>query len=119
MTWNFIHYVSGITIIFCNYSSFFFFILFYFFFQFLYLEFLDFDVEFHPLCLWDYLAVVEGECTASLKPRYCGGMQQVPTQKVLNSSDACLKFVSDFIYPKRGFRLLIRTTGKTIIFPLL
>ena len=84
----------------------------YLIFQLLQLEVLDFDVEFHPLCIWDYLAVAEGECPSSFKTRYCGGIQQVPQIITLNSDKACIKFVSDFVIPGRGFRLFISCVGK-------
>ena len=69
-------------------------------------------MEYHPLCLWDYVAVSEGACPVGFKSRYCGSIHQIPEQVMLNSSDACLKFVSDFIIPKRGFKLLVTLSGK-------
>ena len=73
-------------------------------------------MEYHPLCLWDYVAVSEGVCPAGFKSRYCGSIHQISEQILLNSSDACLKFVSDFIIPKRGFMLLVTSSGRALPF---
>ena len=74
--------------------------------------FLDFDVEYHPLCAWDYLAVAEGDCPNTFKTHYCGGIQQMPSRILFKENKVCVKFVSDFVVPKRGFLISVSTTGE-------
>ncbi|KAL5016296.1 hypothetical protein ScPMuIL_005885 [Solemya velum] len=81
--------------------------------QHLRLTFLEFDIESHNSCDWDYLEIFEGSDDKHSKlGKFCG--QQIPTIMSVNHNSAFLHFRSDHIVPKIGFRILVKTIERTI-----
>lgn len=82
-------------------------------FQRLILEFVDFEVEQHSKCMWDYLRIVElakdGQGHSHDHGRLCSPI----TDKTIYTSSNKLRIVfhSDSIIPKKGFKLYITTNG--------
>ena len=83
-------------------------------FQGLKIVFLDFDVEYHSSCMWDYLEIFELEQSGSSNihslGKFCGLVILSPIQT--SSNRVSIVFHSDYIIPKTGFRLYINTMGK-------
>ncbi|XP_033748768.1 mucin-5AC-like [Pecten maximus] len=70
------------------------------------LTFLDFNIEYHMLCIWDYVLVYNGTCGSGgdIK-RYCG--TDIESNIVSSTAEACVEFHSDQYVVKPGFRLLV------------
>ena len=79
-------------------------------FQRLQLEFLEFDVETHASCLWDYVEVTGKNDTAyDLPNRFCGNV--IP---MVGKSYRHLRIIfhSDSVVQRKGFKAVVHVIGK-------
>ena len=79
-------------------------------FQRLQLEFLEFDVETHAACLWDYVEVIgKNNTTYDLSNRFCGDV--IP---MASKSYRYLRIIfhSDSVVPRKGFKAVVHVIGK-------
>ena len=84
-------------------------------FQGLRIEFLDFDVEYHSSCMWDYLEIFELEADGLPNTKELGKFCGLVNVGTIHSSSnkVSIVFHSDYIVPKKGFKLYIATMGKS------
>ena len=76
-------------------------------FQHLKLQFVDFDIEYHYSCVWDFLEISQHNKTIR---RSCG--TALPVMISSNSSYLKLVFHSDIVVPKKGFKVRVFTESK-------
>ncbi|XP_021364924.1 cubilin-like, partial [Mizuhopecten yessoensis] len=70
------------------------------------LSFSEFHIEYHLLCIWDYILVSNGTCgSGGDVKRYCG--TSVPSNIFFKTAEACLEFHSDEYVAKPGFKVLV------------
>ena len=72
--------------------------------QILKLEFLTFDVEYHPDCFYDRLTIVDGDgvATPTVNKMLCGS--GLLDTFMSSESSLVLKFISDHVVQKTGFK---------------
>ncbi|XP_069136466.1 uncharacterized protein [Argopecten irradians] len=74
------------------------------------LTFLDFNIEYHMLCIWDYVLIYNGTCgSAGDIKRYCGTTIR---NHLSQSAHVCVEFHSDEYVTTPGFQLLITSEGQ-------
>lgn len=70
------------------------------------LVFEHFDVEYHPTCSWDNVAIYESTCNGyASKTTICGVRPAYTYQS--GGHVLCVKFTSDHVVTKKGFRALV------------
>ncbi len=77
----------------------------------IHLEFMEFDVESHSDCMFDYLEVRDGDNeNSTLIGKFCGGPTSIPAPVDSQHNYLWLRFGTDGSIQNRGFRLNYTTT---------
>lgn len=73
------------------------------------IEFMEFDIESHSGCMWDFLEILEDKNKVTVG-RFCG--TTLPDAILSSSNYLRLVFHSDHIVHKKGFNASINTEGE-------
>ena len=80
--------------------------------QHLQLEFLEFDIETHASCSWDYVEIIGKNDTAyDLPNRLCGSVIPEVSKSYQHLR---ITFHSDSVVPRKGFKAVVHAIGKFV-----
>ena len=90
------------------------------FLQELHIVFPYFNIEFHPNCLWDSVTITDTTCSTlddtQQQTTICG--VRLTYEYLGNGSVMCVKFRSDHVVTKTGFKALVTATSSKLVVPI-